>query len=55
MVKGHKMEKNRDTQLLTSIFKVSHLSISGKLFLENQSHNLGLKLAHFFIKNNILN
>lgn len=29
---------------------MSNISISDKLFLENQSNNLGLKLAHFFIK-----
>ena len=55
MVKETKWKvTEKETQIL-NVFKVFNLTISNKLFLENESHKLGLKLACFFINDNTLN
>ena len=49
MVKDTKWKvTEKETQIL-NVFKVFNLTISNKLFLENESHKLGLKLAGFFL------
>ena len=55
MVKDIKWKVTEKAAQIVNVFKVFNLSISDKLFLEDQSHNLGLKLACFFINDNTLN
>lgn len=55
MVKDIKWKVTEKEAQIVNVFKVFSLSISDKLFLEDQSHNLGLKLACFFINDNTLN
>lgn len=55
MVKDIKWKVTEKEAQIVNVLKVFNLTISDKLFLEDQSCNLGLKLACFFINDNTLN